>query len=163
MHEPQEATETSYAFVLKLTDQPGGMELIAATFANRGVSLTCSLGNDGTLDPEGRATVIVTFSAAPSKKEALRRALGRLARVRSLVEHPLNSPGLRKTAVLRVADAARETLGPWAERLETVGRDEAAGDATYVLVDRPPVVDNLLARLRAAGALRAVTTTIIGL
>ena len=33
----------SYAFVLKLTDQPGGMEIIAATFAQRGVSLACSL------------------------------------------------------------------------------------------------------------------------
>jgi len=31
---------------MKLTDQPGGMEIIAATFAHRGVSITCSLGNE---------------------------------------------------------------------------------------------------------------------
>ena len=80
-----------YAFVLKLHDQPGGMEIIAATFAHRGVSLACLLGNDGTLDPEGRATVIVTFCATPAKKEIIRRALGRLSRVRSLAEYPIES------------------------------------------------------------------------
>ena len=55
------------------------MEIIAATFAQRGVSLACSLGNDGALNPDGRATMIVTFCATPAKKEIIRRALGRLS------------------------------------------------------------------------------------
>ena len=65
MHCPD---ESGYAFVLKLTDHPGGMEVIAATFAHRGVSLACSLGNDGALDPEGRATVIVDVLRDPGEK-----------------------------------------------------------------------------------------------
>ena len=146
-----------YAFVLKLTDQPGGMEVIAATFAHRGVSLACSLGNDGTLDPEGRATVLVTFFAPPAKKEIIRRALGRLSRVRSLVEHPMDSPDLRKTAVFRVE-------GRWsAASIEEIRHDPSANETTYLLVNTPVFVDTFLAEVRASGRLRDVTTTVIGL
>ena len=162
MEPPPSSTPLSYAFVLKLTDQPGGMEVIAATFANRGVSLACSLGSDGTLDPEGRATVLVTFSAPPAKKEIIRRALTRLSRVRSLVEHPMDSPDLRKTAMFRVADlpAVSEAGAP---RLERIFQDATAGETTYLIVDTPQVVDDFLLQVRASGKLRDVTTTVIGL
>ena len=153
----------SYAFVLKLTDQPGGMEVIAATFAHRGVSLACSLGNDGALDPEGRATVLVTFSATPAKKEVLRRALSRLWRVRSLVEHPIDSPNLRKTAVFRVADDRFAAHSKPGVPLERVSHDEAAGETTYLLVATPVLMDAFLLELRKDGSLRDVTTTVIGL
>ena len=156
------AAPANFAFVLKLTDQPGGMEVIAATFAHRGVSLASSLGNDGTLDPEGRATVLVTFSAPPAKKEIIRRALGRLSRVRSLAEYPLDSPRLRKTAVFRIAGQASPTDHA-AERLEEVARDEAADETTYLLVARPGAVDAFLEAMRAGGRLRDATTTVIGL
>ncbi len=156
------ATADSYAFVLKLTDQPGGMEVIAATFANRGVSLACSLGNDGALDPEGRATVLVTFSAPPAKKEIIRRALGRLSRVRSLVEYPMDSPRLRKTAVLRIGGKWPQSPGELS-RLEEIGYDEAIDETTYLVVNTPVQVDNFLAEVRASGRLRDVTTTVIGL
>ncbi len=152
----------SYAFVLKLTDQPGGMEIIAATFAHRGVSLACSLGNDGALDPEGRATVIVTFCATPAKKEIIRRALGRLSRVRSLAEYPMASPQLRKTAVFRVKGEVPPDGGR-PGRLEQIARHEASDETTYLLVDRPDVVDAFLETVRGEGRLRDATTTVIGL
>ncbi len=161
-HATMEPIQPSYAFVLKLTDQPGGMEVIAATFAHRGVSLSCSVGNDGALDPEGRATVLVTFSATPAKKEILRRALGRLSRVRSLVEHPMDSPDLRKTAMFRIAEGSPDSEVP-ARRLELIFRDPASGETTYLIVDVPQVVDDYLAKLLASGRLRDVTTTVIGL
>ena len=159
MHCPD---DSSHAFVLKLTDHPGGMEIIAATFAHRGVSLACSLGNDGALDPEGRATVIVTFCATPAKKEILRRALGRLSRVRSLVEYPMRSPHLRKTAVFRVAgEIPPDGLPPG--RLERIARHDASGETTYLLVDLPATVDAFLETFRADGRLLDATTTVIGL
>ena len=158
------AKPASYAFLLKLSDQPGGMELIAATFAHRGVSLEGSVGNDGALDPEGRATIMVTFSAPPAKKENIRRALGRLSRVRSLKEYRLDSPHLRKTAVFRVEGGPEDfgfALGGL--RLERLPGDAGTGDATFLLVDTPAVVDDFLARLRATERLRDVATTVIGL
>ena len=151
----------SYAFILKLTDQVGSMEIIAATFAHRGVSLECSLGNDGAPDPGGHATVIVTFRAPPAKKEIIRRALGRLSRVRSLAEYPLDSPHLRKTAVLRVVGTIPPLAPP--AYLEEVTRDGGPGETTYLLVDRPAAVDAFLERLRTEGRLRGVTATVIGL
>ena len=162
MDDTTETAPASYAFILKLNDHPGGMEVIAATFAHRGVSLACSLGNDGALDPEGRATVLVTFSATPAKKEVLRRALSRLWRVRSLVEHPIHSPNLRKTAVFRVADDRFAKDGT-AMNLERVSRDEATGETTYLLVAAPATVDAFLQGLKKNGSLRDVTTTVIGL
>ena len=164
MNSPDPAKPASYAFVLKLSDAPGGMELIAATFAHRGVSLEGSLGNDGTLDPEGRATVMVTFSAPPAKKENIRRALGRLSRVRSLKEYRLDSPHLRKTAVFRVEGGA-EDFGFELDglRLEKLPVDDGNGESTYFLVDTPAAVDSFLARVRATGRLRDAAAAVIGL
>ena len=164
MNPPDPAKPDSYAFVLKLSDAPGGMELIAATFAHRGVSLESSLGNDGKLDPEGRATVMVTFSAPPAKKENIRRALGRLSRVRSLKEYRLDSPNLRMTAVFRVeggpADFGFALDGL---RLEKLPGDDGSGEATFFLVDTPAEVSRFLARVRATGRLRDAAAAVIGL
>lgn len=162
MHTPPPSPSLSYAFVLKLTDHPGGMEVVAATFAHRGVSLSSSLGNDGALDPEGRATVLVTFSATPAKKEIIRRALARLSRVRSLVEHPMGSPHLRKTAVFRVVTLSAERRAE-VRQLEEIFQNAATGETTYLMVDTPQIVDDFLAKLLASGELRDVTTTVIGL
>ncbi len=153
----------SYAFVMKLTDQPGGMEVIAATFANRGVSISCSLGTDGALDPQGRATVIVTFSATPAKKEIIRRALQRISRVRSLVEHPMDAPQLRKTAVLRLIGTAPFSPVARPHLLEAIPGLPEAGECSYLLVDTPAVVDAVLEEARHGGRLLDVSATVIGL
>ncbi len=164
MNSMQPTKPDSYAFVLKLSDQPGGMELIAATFAHRGVSLESSVGNDGTLDPEGRATVMVTFSAPAAKKENIRRALGRLSRVRSLTEYRLDSPNLRKTAVFRMVGGAEDFgFDLHGLKLEKMPGDEPGGESTFLLIDTPAVVDQFLARLGATGKLRAATAAVIGL
>lgn len=159
----------SYAFVMKLTDQPGGMEVIAATFAHRGVSVACSLGNDGALDPQGRATMLVTFSATPAKKEIIRRALGRLSRMRSLVEYAMDAPELRKTAVLRLAGAEPLVPGRAVRLLERMASNvssadgDRGGECTYLLVDTPVNVDAVLEEVRRGGRLLDVSATVIGL
>jgi acetolactate synthase small subunit len=156
------AAAASYLFVIKLTDHPGGMELIAATFASRGVSLMSSVGNDGGLDPTGRATVVVTFSAPPAKKEIIRRALTRLSRVTSLAEHPMNSHSLRKTAVFRM-DGYGAVEHRMASILERIAHNETTGEITYMLVDTPAKVDSVIKDLRATNRLRDVATSVIGL
>lgn len=152
----------SYAFVLKLTDHPGGMELIAATFAHRGMSLSSSLGNDGALDPEGRATILVTFSATPAKKEIIRRALDRLPRVRSIVEHPVDSSALRTTAVIRLRGDEPPEVRSGA-KLETISRDPESGTTAFLLVDHPAAVEAALAAMKESGRLLDVIAAVIGL
>lgn len=152
----------SYAFVLKLTDQPGGMELIAATFAHRGMSLSTSLGNDGALDPEGRATILVTFSATAAKKETLRRALSRLPRVRSIHEHPMDSPILRKMALIRLRGEEAPPVRAGA-RLERIAHDPPGDSTIFLLVDNPAALDTALAEMKAGGRLLDVIAAVIGL
>ena len=156
------APNASYLFVLKLTDIPGGMEVIAATFAHRGVSIASSVGNDGLLDPAGRATVLVTFSATPAKKEIIRRALMRLSRVHLVTEHAMDSGSLRKTAVFRM-----QGYGSMEHRmatfLERIAHDPETGDITYLYVDTPAKVDSVLRDLRTTNRLLDVATSVIGL
>jgi hypothetical protein len=155
-----------YTFVLKLTDRSGGMEMIAATFAHRGISLSTSLGNDGALDPDGRATVLVTFAATPAKKEALRRALSRLSRVVSLVEYPADSPLLRKTALIRLRRSIPEI--PDGVTVERVGAGAenatgGGGEATLLLVGSPRAVDAVLEAAAERGDLGGVTHAVFAL
>ena len=161
MDAPHVPPPASYAFVMKLTDQPGGMEVVAATFASRGVSIACSLGNDGALDPQGRATILVTFAATPAKKEIIRRALGRLSRVRSLVEYPMDAPQLRKTAVFRLAGA--EAFAPTLPARLLEGLAGPEDERTYLLVDTAATVDAILEEARHGGRLLDVSATVIGL
>lgn len=161
---------TKHTFVLKVADRPGAMELIAAAFAQRGVSLSSSLANDGALDPQGHGTVLLTFAATPAKKEVLRRALSRLSRVQSLVEHPPDSPLLRKTALLRLAASAPAPALPAGVvgLVEKVAEDAANGDvargeATYLIVGPAHIIDSMLQNARAAGHLRDATHIVIAL
>ena len=150
-----------HSFLLKLTDKPGGMELIAATFAHRGISLTAILGNDGTLDPNGHATVLVTFTTTDARKEALQRTLARLARVVSVTEEPDDAPGARVVALVRLApDAPAPDMLP-SGTVERLCGDPVAGETIYTLIGPPDAVDVALRGLRASGSLRAVNYTML--
>lgn len=153
-----------YTFVLKLSDdRPGGMELIAATFAHRGVSLTISLGNDGALSPDACAMVLVTFTATPAKKEAIKGALSRLSRVLSVEEYASNDAGVRKAALAWLAPGAPApalSVGS----VERVGENAETGETLYALLGRPEEVDEALRTAQAAGHLpRGVIQTTLAL
>jgi len=164
-----------FTFALTLTDRPGGMELIAATFAHRGVSIHSTLGNDGALDPDGRAQVIVTFSAAPPRKEALKGALSRLSRVVALVEHTDDDGGVHKTALLRIEAESASDLADAAAALNLTRlvitmvldrsgrRNGEYGEATYTVTGPPPDVDALIADLKARHILRAAAHATLAL
>ena len=153
-----------YTFVLKMTDRPGAMESIAATFAHRGISLSSTLGNDGTLDPEGRAIVLVTFTATPTRKEALRNALRRLSRVVSLVEHGADAAAVRKSALVRLSpEASMPVLPPGTLGSVDLLDCEPDGCCLFAVFGPPAAVDGLLNTARQAGQLLAVTYALVAL
>jgi hypothetical protein len=179
-----------HTFVLRLSDRPGGMELIAATFAHRGISITATLGNDGAHDPAGSASVILTFTATPARKEMLKGALSRLSRVLSLVEaeegegpappaahlpevaagggegtaglsrHGRPVPLARQVALVRLAPGAPPPRYPYC-RCDTVRADADTGEITYTLLGPPSAVEAALTGLRAAGHLRGATYAVL--
>lgn len=154
-----------YTFVLRLTDRPGGMELIAATFAHRGISITSTLGNDSTLDPEGRATVILTFASTPARKEVVKGALSRLSRVVSITEvgapeAPALEPAARQFALVRLAPGAPPPAFPGCKAEVAAGEGDG-GEAIYSLLGSPTAVDAALSDLRASGSLRAAAYAVV--
>ena len=154
-----------HTFVLTITDKPGVMELIAATFAQRGVSISTSQGTGGALSEGGNGKILLTFNATPAKKEVLRRALQRLSRVQSLVEYDADSPGLRKSALVRLAPGAPIPAVPQngAGWVEKVDENAETGEATYLLVGAALAIDAILHDFWAAGTLRDVTQTTLAL
>lgn len=147
-------------FVLRLRDRPGALELVAATFAHRGVSIRMTLANDSDDDPEGLATVLLTFRATPTRKDALRASLSRLSRVVSVEERTGDEPSLRQAAVVRVSGAALDAPGV---HVETLATDTDRGERTVALFGPPAQVEALLVALREEGRLRAVTHATLGL
>lgn len=153
------STPRTWTFLLTLTDQPGGMEIVAATFAHRGISLVTTLGQGGQLDPAGRATVVVQFEASERRKEALRRALTRLSRVLEVREYAGDSPRLRKAALVRLAPDATPPVFAAGEHgwIDPLAPDTATGESLWLVVGLPDAVDRVIAGLHAAGGLRGVT------
>lgn len=153
-------TVQRHTFVIKLTDRPGGMELIAATFAHRGLSLTTTLGNDGARDANGHATVLVHFEASPARKEAVRASLARLSRVVSLREYAENDTKVRQTALVRLADGTPlpHAPGVWAE---AIGQNDHTDGTICVLLGLPDAINALLDELRESKSLVAVTQAVL--
>jgi len=159
-----EAAETAdYTFVLRLDDRPGAMELVAATFAHRGISITATLGNDGAMDPAGHAVVLVHFHTTVARKEALRRTMTRLSRVRSLAEYAPDSPDLRRCALVRCRAGVGLPSFPEAAQgtVEEVSRDASTGEVTFALMGRAADVLRIIGEMRDGGSLVAVSHAVL--
>ena len=154
-----------HTLVLKLNDRPGGMELVAATFAHRGISLSLSLGHDGALDPDGYATVLVHFRATRARKAAIKAALSRLSRVISLREYDAQDREVRECALVRLAAGAPAPALPASAKghVDVVTIDPDNGDTLYSLVGLTDAIDKALQAARDAGHLRAVTYAVLAL
>ena len=160
-----------WTFVLKINDRPGAMELVAATFAHRGISLHALLGNDNKSGADGLATVLVTFSAPVAKKEAMKATLGRLSRVVSVTERTQADASLRKCALVRVAatsdktpaDAMSIALETMPCTIESIACDRETGETIYMITGTVRTVDGIIRKLRGNGTLKSVTQAVLAL
>lgn len=148
---PPDGGTERYTFVIKVADRPGTLEIIGATFAHRGVSLSATVGCDGSLDPDGRATITLHFCATPRRKEVLRATLARLNRVQSVREVP--SGLVQAVALVRVApDAGLPLTEAAVFPLPSPGREPV-----YRLIGTPEAVESAITAWRNAGKLRSVS------
>ena len=170
MNTPPSDALTRHTLVLRLRDRAGAMELIAATFAHRGISLGWTLGSDGSDTPDGYATVIVHFAASPARTLAVRRALERLSPVASVTEAD-NHAVVQKTALVRVEWGTPPPPTSSALWVHTVREGappdtqtgESGDGSVYLLGGTPEAVEAALQSLRETNALQAVTQTVLAL
>ncbi|MBC8142122.1 MAG: hypothetical protein H7Y38_11855 [Armatimonadetes bacterium] len=144
-----------HTFVVKVSDKPGTLESIGATFAHRGVSLMATVGSDGTLDPDHRATITLHFAATEGRKEMLRATLVRLSRVLSVEEV---APELvQAVALVRVAPDAGLPLTDAAVFPLPNPKGEGGREPVYRLIGTPEAVESAIVAWRTAGKLRSVS------
>lgn len=153
---------TTYAFVMKLRDKPGAMELIAATFAHRGISLVTILGNDAGTAPDGLATILVTFRTTPVRKDAMKAALSRLSRVVSLTEREEGDPTLQQSALVRLTPGAALPTDPQVQ-LTRLGVDATTGETLWALFGPLRAIEASVETLRTAGTLSALSLATVAL
>ncbi|MGC4043283.1 MAG: hypothetical protein QM758_05725 [Armatimonas sp.] len=153
---------TTYAFLLKLRDKPGAMELIAATFAHRGISLITILGNDAGTAPDGLATILVTFRTTRARKDAIKAALSRLSRVVSLTEREEEDPALQQSALVRLAPGGTLPTDPQVH-LTRLSVDAATGETLWALFGPLKAVEASVESLRSAGTLNALSLATVAL
>lgn len=150
----------AWTFLLRVRDRPGALEAIVATFSHRGVSIEAILTNEGALDTDGLATVLVTFRATPARKEALRSTLARLARVASVEERAPDDPALRQSALVRLC-AGASLPADAALHLTRVDADPESGETVWALFGPPARVRAAVDSWRDAGVLRAATVAFV--
>ncbi|MDX1932208.1 MAG: hypothetical protein SFU56_06360 [Capsulimonadales bacterium] len=154
-----------HTLVLRLTDRPGAMESIAATFAHRGISLCWTLGNDGSTSPDGQALVIVHFRATVTHKEAVKRVLTRLTRIVSVTEPAADGTAVRLCALVRLQpDGTAPVLPVGASgHIDFVAQDPQSGEAIYSLTGPSEVIAPILSDLHRSGTARTITQVLLAL
>lgn len=153
---------TTYAFLLKLRDKPGAMELVAATFAHRGISLITILGNDAGTAPDGLATILVTFRTTQVRKDMMKATLSRLSRVVSLTEREEEDPALQQSALVRLAPGGALPTDPQVH-LTRLNVDATTGETLWALFGPLKAVEASVESLRTAGTLNAISLATVAL
>ncbi len=82
-------------------DRAGSLTSIASAFSNRGISIDSVVGHGSDASAGFGGTVLVTFTCTEDDKEAIKRILGRLSKVKKVEEHPYLGDNLRKTVVAK--------------------------------------------------------------
>ncbi len=143
-----------WLFRIWVQDRAGALTSIASAFSNRGVSLDSVVGHGADKSEGCDGTVLATFTCTESEKEALKRVIGRLSKIRRVEEHPYLADHLRKTVVmkasrkLRPVDVAGETTFLTCEEMH----HDSTG-WTYFIGGSPNQLDPILRRMVRDGLL----------
>jgi acetolactate synthase small subunit len=153
-----------WVFRVRVADRAGALTSIASAFSNRGVSIDTVVGHGSDLVPTHDGTIVLTVWCTEKEKEEMVRVVGRLSKVNFLEEHPYDSEGLRKSALVYVSRrlTPRDVAGREAFLTCELMREER-GVFTYFLAGSPSELDPILARLVEEDILRDIVYSVVGL
>ena len=153
-----------WVFRAHVLDRAGALTSIVSAFSNEGVSIDTVVGHGFEERAGVDGSVMLTFCCSEAEKDVMVRKVKRLSKVISLKEHPYEAQHLRKSAVvlttrlLMPRDVAGEETSL---TTELVGHD--VNGWTYFLAASPSELDPVLDALEAAGEVKDIIYSIVGL
>lgn len=133
-------------------DRAGALTSIASAVSNRGVSIDSVIGHGADKSAGFAGTVLLTFRCNEDEKNAIKRVIRRLSKIKKVEERPYLSENLRKSAVVKVKrelypkDVAGKTRFLTCELMK---KDSTGW--SYFLAGSPNQIDPVLRKLEKAG------------
>ncbi len=159
-----ECTAGHWIFRAHVVDRAGALTSIASAFSNEGVSIDTVVGHgcEETAGVDG--SVVLTFCCNEREKDVMVRKVKRLSKVIGLEEHPYESEHLRKSALILATRqlAPRDVAGEHSFLTSELVKQDAQG-WTYFLAGSPSELDPVLGRLEAAGVVKDIVYSVLGL
>lgn len=140
--------ERHWFFRIWVYDRAGALTSIASAFSNRGISLDSVVGHGADKAAGCDGTVLVTFTCSEDEKDAIKRVVKRLSKIKRVEEHRYLADYLRKTVVVKVSrklrplDVAGENAFLTCEEMH----HDSTG-WTYFLGGSPSQLDPILRKL----------------
>lgn len=159
-----DADHRQWIFRAHVMDRAGALTSIASAFSNEGVSIDTVVGHGFEERAGVDGSVVLTFSCSRDDKDKMVRKVRRLSKVTELEEHPYDSQYLRKSVMILATrrlvpgDVAGETSFLTSELVQ-----QDTHGWTYFLAGSPSELDPILERLEAAGAVKDIVYSVLGL
>jgi len=137
---------------------------IASAFSNEGVSIDTVVGHGCEERANVDGSVVLTFCCSEQDKDKMVRKIKRLSKVIDLEEHPYESEHLRKSVLILASrrlvprDVAGETSFLTTELVQ-----KDPNGWTYFLAGSPNELDPVLEQLEAAGIVKDIVYSVLGL
>ena len=159
-----DTNEGRWLFRAHVLDRAGALTGIASAFSNEGVSIDTVVGHGFEERARVDGSVVLTFCCTRGEKDKMVRKVRRLSKVTELEEHSYDSEYLRKSAVvlttrrLTPRDVAGETKFLTSDLVQS-----GEGGWTYFLAGSPSELDPVLECLEAAGLVKDIVYSVLGL
>ena len=161
MDQPQ---RHEWVFRAHVHDRAGALTSIASAFSNEGVSITTVVGHGHEPRAGVDGSVVLTFYCSEEEKDRMVRKVKRLTKVIRLEEHPYESQGLRKSALICTTRELkpRDVVGENTFVTCELVKEEPRG-WTYLLAGSPSDLDPVIARLEPEGIITDIIYSVLSL
>ena len=159
-----ETEKLHWVFRAHVLDRAGALTSIASAFSNEGISIDTVVGHGFEERAHVDGSVVLTFCCSEREKDIMVRKIKRLSKVTQLEEHAYESQNLRKSAIILATRrlAPRDVAGE--ESFLTCEKVNSGPHGwTYFLAGSPSELDQILGRLAAAGVVKDIVYSIVGL
>ncbi|MGO9376988.1 MAG: hypothetical protein ACLPN1_07750 [Dissulfurispiraceae bacterium] len=153
-----------WVFRAHVLDRAGALTSIASAFSNEGVSIDTVVGHGSEALAETDGSVVLTFCCSEDEKDKMVRKVRRLSKVTKLEEHPYESQGLRKSALIMTTRELKpiDVVGETSFLTSELVKFDANG-WRYLLAGSPSDLDPVLSRLETAGVVKDIIYSVLSL